>query len=142
MTSNLGAGQNELGVMETVRQYFKPEFINRVDEMIVFNPLSIEDLSKIVLLQLDDVAKRLKEKNLTLIVDQEASRLLATKGYDPDFGARPLKRVIQHDVVDEVAKKILEGLFREGDVILVQKGEGDTLIIERGAATGASETLV
>ena len=142
MTSNLGAGENELQVIDTVQQFFKPEFVNRIDEMVVFSSLTIEDLSKIVLLQLDDVAKRLREKNLTLVVDQGASRLLATKGYDPDFGARPLKRVIQHDVVDEIAKKILEGQFREGDVILIQKGEGDVLIIERSDKSGINESLV
>ena len=142
LTSNLGAGKNELQVIDTVQQFFKPEFVNRIDEMVVFSSLTIEDLSKIVLLQLDDVAKRLREKNLTLVVDQGASRLLATKGYDPDFGARPLKRVIQHDVVDEIAKKILEGQFREGDVILIQKGEGDVLIIERSDKSGINESLV
>ena len=106
--------------------------------MIVFKPLTIEDLSKIVLLQLEDVATRLRAQHLTLIVEQDASHLLPTKGYDPDFGARPLKRVIQHDVVDEIAKGLLEGSFREGDVISVKKGEGDTLIIERGTNTNAN----
>ena len=138
MTSNLGAGGNELEVMDRVHKHFKPEFINRIDEMIVFKPLTIEDLSKIVLLQLEDVATRLRAQHLTLIVEQDASHLLATKGYDPDFGARPLKRVIQHDVVDEIAKGLLEGSFREGDVISVKKGEGDTLIIERGTDTNAN----
>lgn len=134
MTSNLGAGSNELAVLDAVRGYFKPEFINRIDEMVVFSQLSLDDLSKIVLLQLEDVSQRLREKNLTLVVDQDASRLLAEKGYDPDFGARPLKRVIQHDVTDVIANKLLEGLFREGDVINVHRGEGPTLIIERGAS--------
>lgn len=133
MTSNLGAGSNELATLDAVRGYFKPEFINRIDEMVVFDQLSVDDLSKIVLLQLEDVSQRLREKNLTLVVDQEASRLLAEKGYDPDFGARPLKRVIQHEVTDVVASKMLEGLFRDGDVINVRRGEGATLIIERGA---------
>jgi ATP-dependent Clp protease ATP-binding subunit ClpB len=131
MTSNLGAGGNELQVMEAVRTHFKPEFINRVDEMVVFESLTLDNLVEIVKLQLEDVTKRLKSRQLTLVVDDEAARLLAEKGYDPDFGARPLKRVLQRDLVDEIAKKLLEGTFREGDVIVVTKGEGDILHIER-----------
>ncbi|HMS25465.1 MAG TPA: ATP-dependent chaperone ClpB [Acidimicrobiia bacterium] len=132
MTSNLGAGGTELEVMESVRKYFKPEFVNRIDEIVVFDSLSIDDLVRIVRLQLRDVTARLKERKLTLVVDDDAARLLAERGYDPDFGARPLKRVIQRDVVDEVASKLLEGVFRDGDVIVVRKGESDTLTIERG----------
>jgi ATP-dependent Clp protease ATP-binding subunit ClpB len=132
MTSNLGAGGNELQVLDTVHSFFKPEFINRVDEIVVFTQLSIDDLTHIVRLQLHDVSERLKDRKLTLIVEEDAIRLLAEKGYDPDFGARPLKRVIQKELVDVVALKLLEGDFREGDVIVVRKATGDTLAVERG----------
>lgn len=139
MTSNLGSGGNELQVMEAVRSYFKPEFINRIDEIVVFNALSMDDLTQIVRLQLNDVAARLKDRKLTLVVEDDAARLLAERGYDPDFGARPLKRVIQKDVVDQIATKLLEGVFREGDVVIVHKGEGDTLFVERGKGNPAAE---
>ncbi|HQZ14580.1 MAG TPA: ATP-dependent chaperone ClpB [Acidimicrobiia bacterium] len=132
MTSNLGAGGNELQVLDAVRTTFKPEFVNRIDEIVVFSSLAIDDLVKIVRLQLNDVSARLKDKKLTMVVDDGAVRLLAERGYDPDFGARPLKRVIQKDVVDAIATNLLNGTFREGDVILVGKGEMDTLKIERG----------
>ncbi|MFN8016306.1 MAG: ATP-dependent chaperone ClpB [Acidimicrobiia bacterium] len=131
MTSNLGSGGSELQVMEAVRHHFKPEFINRVDEIVVFESLTIDNLVNIVRLQLRDVTARLKDKRLTLVVDDDAVRLLAEKGYDPDFGARPLKRVIQREVVDAIATKLLEGVFREGDVIVVRKGESDSLIVDR-----------
>ena len=98
----------------------------------LFSSLAIDDLVKIVRLQLNDVSARLKDKKLTMVVDDGAVRLLAERGYDPDFGARPLKRVIQKDVVDAIATNLLNGTFREGDVILVGKGEMDTLKIERG----------
>lgn len=131
MTSNLGAGAGELQTLDAVRSFFKPEFINRIDDIVVFEPLSIEDLVKIVRLQLRDVTARLKDRNLTLVIDDDAVRLLAEKGYDPDFGARPLKRVIQRDVVDIIANKLLEGVFREGDVIIIHKGEGDAITVDR-----------
>ena len=138
MTSNLGSGGPELEVLEAMRGFFKPEFINRIDEIVVFESLTIDDLVKIVRLQLNDVATRLKERNLTLVVDDEAVRLLAERGYDPDFGARPLKRVIQRDVVDAIANRLLEGLFRDGDVIVVRKGEADTLLVDRGEPSQGS----
>lgn len=132
MTSNLGAGGNELQVLESVRAHFKPEFINRIDEIVVFSALTLNDLIQIVRLQLNDVTSRLKDKRLTLVVEEDAVRLIAERGYDPDFGARPLKRVLQKDLVDEIAIKLLDGSFREGDVIVVRKDQSDTLIIERG----------
>ena len=138
MTSNLGAGGDELQVINAVRSHFKPEFVNRIDEMVIFAPLSIDDLTAIVKLQLNDVAERLKERKLTLIVEDPAIRLLAERGYDPDFGARPLKRVIQRDVVDAVANEILSGKFREGDVIVIRKDDGDHLSIERSDSAPTS----
>lgn len=132
MTSNLGTGGTELQVLDAVHSFFKPEFVNRIDDIVVFSALNIDDLTHIVRIQLRGVTARLRDRKMTLVVEDDAVRLLAEKGYDPDFGARPLKRVIQHDLIDEIAKRLLEGNLREGDVIVVRKGDGDVLKIERG----------
>jgi ATP-dependent Clp protease ATP-binding subunit ClpB len=132
MTSNLG-GQwiLELGtlnweevekrVMEALRHHFRPEFLNRVDDTIIFRPLGPEQLEKIVDLQLKRATALLAEKKLALEVTPEAKRLLASEGYDPAFGARPLKRAIQRLLQNPLALAVLEGKYAEGDVILVDR---------------------
>jgi len=115
-------------VLEALRQSFKPEFLNRVDEIIVFDSLTLSDLVKIVDLQLDQVQKRLAEKRIKLKVTKEAKKLLADKGYDPNYGARPLKRIIQQLILDETAKLIIEGVVKDGDSVIVNSEAGQIVV--------------
>lgn len=104
-----------------LQAHFRPEFLNRVDEIVIFTPLTKADLAKIVDIQLERVAGLMKERNLTLKVDQAAREYLAEEGYDPDFGARPLKRTIQREVQDPLALKVVSGEVKEGDTIEVTR---------------------
>lgn len=129
MTSNLGnqlwEGGHEVSREEITRvlqMHFRPEFLNRIDEIILFHPLTREHLAQIVDIQLRRIAALLKERGYILEVDQTAREYLAEVGYDPDFGARPLKRAIQRELQDPLALKILAGEFHEGDTILVERG--------------------
>ncbi|XP_024382965.1 chaperone protein ClpB3, chloroplastic [Physcomitrium patens] len=106
-------------VMEAARNTFRPEFMNRIDEYIVFQQLDRDQISRIVKLQLDRVQKRLMDKKITLKVTESAVQLLASLGYDPNYGARPVKRVIQQSVENELARSILRGDFTEEDTVLV-----------------------
>ncbi|QTC90976.1 ATP-dependent chaperone ClpB [Brevundimonas goettingensis] len=136
MTSNLGsealAGQQEGDdvetvrpyVMESVRAHFRPEFLNRIDEIILFRRLGREQMGGIVRIQLARLEKLMADRRLTLALDDSAAAWLADKGYDPVYGARPLKRVIQKDLVDPMAKKLLAGEIADGSVIAVSAGEG------------------
>jgi ATP-dependent Clp protease ATP-binding subunit ClpB len=147
MTSNLGselwmsAVQDEEEIKEVSRDrinrllqaHFRPEFLNRVDEIVVFHPLTKEDLSEIVDIQLDRVADLLSERRLTLKVTPEARQYLAELGYDPDFGARPLKRTIQREIQDPLALKVISGEVQEGDTVRVEKGR-DALAFKRIAS--------
>ena len=132
MTSNLGnelwMGKNgtfniERSTLNTILQaHFRPEFLNRIDEIVVFHPLSREHLTEIVGIQLRHVAALLEERGYRLEVTEAAREYLAEVGYDPDFGARPLKRAIQRELQDPLALKVLSGEFRAGDTILVDRG--------------------
>lgn len=104
-------------IMSEIKKYFRPEFLNRLDEIVFFRPLTRDDLKKIVELLLKPVIERLKEKKITLEVDDEVKAFLVDKGYDPLYGARPLKRTIQAYIEDPLAEYILEGRFNEGDVV-------------------------
>jgi ATP-dependent Clp protease ATP-binding subunit ClpB len=129
MTSNIGneyirslggeVDQMRKQVMEALRVNFRPEFLNRVDEVIVFNNLGKAEIERIVDIQLAHLQRRLEERSLKLEVSDTAKKLLADLGYDPAYGARPLKRTIQREVIDSLALKILEGEFQEGDTIRV-----------------------
>jgi ATP-dependent Clp protease ATP-binding subunit ClpB len=103
-----------------LKQNIRPEFLNRVDDIILFKPLTREDIRQIVVLQLKRAEGMLAKKNLKLEVSKEAMDFLGKVGYDPSFGARPLKRVIQKRIVDPLAQKILAGEFGEGDTIAVR----------------------
>lgn len=136
MTSNIGsqyildasnAEQREARVTEALRQHFRPEFLNRVDEIIIFDRLTEEDLAKIVEIQVQRLVKRLANQKLTLKLTDAAKRLLAREGYDPVYGARPLKRTIQRDVLDPLSLEILEGKFHEGETIEADS-DGDRII--------------
>ncbi len=136
MTSNLGSElwmssvTDKGAVKEVTREqinqllqaHFRPEFLNRVDEIVVFHPLTKEDLVQIVDIQLDRVADLMTQRGLTLQVEPEARAYLAEVGYDPDFGARPLKRAIQREVQDPLALKVVGGEITEGDTIRVTRG--------------------
>jgi len=133
MTSNLGSelwlNGNQPVTRETVnpilQSHFRPEFLNRLDEIVVFHPLSKEDLSEIVHIQLRRVSDLLSEKGYELEITPDAAAYLADRGYDPSFGARPLKRAIQHDLQDPLAMRILSGDFRTGETISVERsGDG------------------
>ena len=141
MTSNIGSqwiletGTSDWALVETqvtgaLRQHFRPEFLNRVDDIVIFRPLGEAQIATIVDLQLVRMAKLLAEKKITLTVTDEAKQLLATEGYDPAFGARPLKRTIQRLVQNPLAMALLEGKFKDGDAI-VARAAGSHLVFEQ-----------
>jgi ATP-dependent Clp protease ATP-binding subunit ClpB len=105
--------------MEALHGHFKPEFLNRVDDVILFHPLGKEELVKIVELRLEDLRRLLADRKISLEVTETAKELLFTEGYDPNFGARPLKRAIQKLVQDPLALKILDGAVLHGDHVVV-----------------------
>jgi ATP-dependent Clp protease ATP-binding subunit ClpB len=106
------------------RDFFKPEFINRIDDIVRFRELTENDLKRIVEIQLEVLRRRVAEKRMTLVVTEEAEQLIVQEGFDPAFGARPLKRVIQREIGDRLALALLEGRFSEGDTITVTANEG------------------
>jgi ATP-dependent Clp protease ATP-binding subunit ClpB len=126
MTSNIGsaaiqevanAEQREAMVREALKQHFRPEFINRIDEVIIFDRLEARDLDAIVKIQVQRVVDRMRKLNITLKLTDDAVRKVADEGYDPVFGARPLKRAIQRLILDPLSLEMLEGKFKDGDVI-------------------------
>ncbi len=136
MTSNLGSqviqeyvgeknySRMRTAVMEIVQQSFRPEFINRIDDIVVFHPLGTEQIRKIVDIQLVYLRKRLQERNLDIVLDDSARELMAEAGFDPVYGARPLKRAIQQQIENPLAQHILRGDFSPGDTIRVSVGDG------------------
>jgi len=139
MTSNIGSAEIqklasreapewevEAAIKELLKLQFRPEFLNRIDEVILFHSLSKEQLTKIVDVQLESLRKRLALRNLKLSLTDAARKLLADEGYDPNYGARPLKRVIQQRIENPLATKILNGEFAEGSTILVDAKESGT----------------
>ena len=111
------------------RDFFKPEFINRVDDIVRFRELTEEDLRRIVDLQLHTLVQRVAARRITLLVTDAAKGVLAHEGFDPAFGARPLKRLIQREIGDTLALAILDGRFGEGDTVTVDVGDGDELVL-------------
>lgn len=126
LTSNLGAGGTEEQIMNAVKAAFKPEFINRLDDVLIFDPLSNEQLASIVDIQIRDLAKRLATRQLQLEVSEEARNWLAERGYDPAYGARPLRRLIQKAIGDRLAKALLAGEIRDGDTVVVDINSTDS----------------
>ena len=124
LTSNLGAGGTPEQMMEAVKRHFKPEFINRLDDVVIFEPLSAEQLTSIVDIQINELARRLAARRLTLHVSDAARLWLAERGYDPAYGARPLRRLIQQAVGDALAKKLLAGDIHDGDEVNVDVADG------------------
>jgi ATP-dependent Clp protease ATP-binding subunit ClpB len=149
MTSNigsqwirdLGAGEHEemrRRVLEALRAHFKPEFLNRVDDVVIFHALSMDNIQEIVEIQLRNLRKRLAERKMDLHLSSRAKQILAKEGFDPVYGARPLKRAIQRLIQDPLALKVLEGEFSGGDTIEIDAGPGDQLVFSKKAprATG------
>ena len=143
MTSNVGSqfiagagaeGFNEESrkqVMEALRSSFRPEFLNRIDDVVIFQPLGLEDIEHIVDIQLKDVRSRLANERMTLELSEVAKQSLALDGLDPVYGARPLKRLIQRRVVDQVANLIIAGELHEGDTVLVDTDENGNLVARK-----------
>tara|TARA_E500000331_G_C16626190_1_gene442361 strand:- start:72 stop:506 length:435 start_codon:yes stop_codon:yes gene_type:complete len=135
MTSNIGAnhflssskseafGSIRERVMEEVRQLMRPEFLNRLDDIIVFSKLSISDMEEITDLQVNQLRARLKTKDIDISLDASVKTWLAKTGYDSRYGARPLKRVIQNHIQNPIAKHILEGTISEGDTIKISAND-------------------
>ena len=130
MTSNLGSSsivglathdQEAMRerVMEAVRQHFRPEFLNRIDELVIFEPLSREQIGEIVEIQLNRVSDRLADRNIELRITPAAREWLGNRGYDPVYGARPLKRLVQREVLDSLAMKLLNGELHDGEVVTI-----------------------
>ena len=143
MTSNLGSqwilSADEPGmeekVLATVRDHFKPEFLNRVDEIIVFHRLSEEDLARIVDIQLTTLVARLSDRGVELELTDAARRYLAEKGYEPAYGARPLKRLIQREIENELALRLLDGSFSDGDRVVIDAGPDGLTFATAGRAS-------
>ena len=132
MTSNIPGGR------AGVEAQFKPEFINRLDDIVEFAPLSREQIGEIVELQVDRLAFRVRERGIEISLTEGARTLLGNLGYDPTYGARPLKRVIQKRLVDKLALAILEGEFAEGDTVRVDAADGELVFTKAAATVGAT----
>ena len=142
LTSNLGSNflvdpelsweDKKIAVNETVRQAFKPEFVNRLDDIVVFAPLTSDDLQRIVDITVDRLASRLADRRLTLGVTPGARVWLAERGYDPIYGARPLRRLMQHEIDDRLATALIAGNISDGDAVVVDvASDGDSLTVSR-----------
>jgi len=148
MTSNLGgefiqpdesSGAIREKVMATVRSHFRPEFLNRVDDIVVFERLTEEDLRSIVDIQLESVVQRVGERGIELTITDEAKNVLVTEGFDPVYGARPLKRVIQKQLVDRLALELLDGSWTDGDRVVVGAQGGGLVLSSAEAGRGMAE---
>ncbi|QGK71804.1 ATP-dependent chaperone ClpB [Allosaccharopolyspora coralli] len=138
LTSNLGSHaiadpslteqQRDEAVLSVVKQQFKPEFLNRLDDVVVFHALSTEELTSIVDIQVDELARRLAQRRLTLEVLPAARDWLAINGFDPVFGARPLRRLVQSAIGDQLAKKLLSGAVRDGDTVTVDVADDNSAL--------------
>ncbi|MCL4812728.1 MAG: ATP-dependent chaperone ClpB [Vicinamibacteraceae bacterium] len=149
MTSNLGshyltdaeAGEGRITegarreVMEALRAHFRPEFVNRIDEIIVFHPLSRAHIKEVIGIQLRRLIDRLAERKIQIVLTESARDRLADEGYDPAFGARPLKRALQRLVLDPLAMQVLEGTFTEGDTVIIDAGAGGLTFSRQPVAT-------
>ena len=138
MTSNVGSqwiteldGKDsqelEKRVMDAMRNTFRPEFLNRIDETVIFNSLGTEEIKKIVDIQMGYLRKRLADNKITLELTDKAKDYLANTGFDPVYGARPLKRTIQHLIQDPLAMKILDGSIGEGSHVFVDVQDGQVI---------------
>ncbi|MGW2095586.1 ATP-dependent chaperone ClpB [Promicromonospora sukumoe] len=145
LTSNLGSQflvepmlsdeERRESVMTAVRAAFKPEFLNRLDDVVIFDALSLDELGRIVDLQVDAFSKRLGDRRITLEVTAAAREWLALEGFDPAYGARPLRRLVQREIGDRLARLLLAGEVSDGDTVLVDRADGEGLALERRVLT-------
>jgi ATP-dependent Clp protease ATP-binding subunit ClpB len=150
MTSNIGssaiiefAGDEKAireRVMEAIRDHFRPEFLNRIDEIIIFQNLKLDDIKKIVDIQLVGLRRRLAERGIALELTDNAKALLAHHGFDPVYGARPLKRALQKEIIDPLALRILNGEFADGDRIIADVDRGELTFSKVSATSGDGKT--
>jgi ATP-dependent Clp protease ATP-binding subunit ClpB len=148
MTSNLGSQwitergiaweQIKERVMEAVRAHFRPEILNRIDEVVIFHPLGLEQITEIVEIQLNGLRSRLAERKMDLELTLAAKEQLGREGFDPIYGARPLKRAIQKEIIQPLAMRLLRGEFHDGDTVLVDAQDGQLAFNRREAAVVAS----
>ena len=144
MTSNLGSREIQAvsedekrvreAVMEVLREHFKPEFLNRIDDIVVFHRLSREQIAQIIDVQLERLRAMLRERGVSLVLEDSARQLLASEGYDPNFGARPLKRAIQTLIQNPLAMKLLRGEIAPGQTVIVSAGDGEMKFATQVAA--------
>jgi ATP-dependent Clp protease ATP-binding subunit ClpB len=144
MTSNLGSqwiserglSEDEIRerVMDAVRTHFRPELVNRIDEIVIFHALGLEQIERIVEIQLRSLRGRLAERKMTLELTDAAKELVAREGFDPVYGARPLKRTIQKDLVQPLAMRMLQGQFVDGDNIVVDVAPDGSLSFNKAPA--------
>ncbi len=130
MTPSNGFESTKDRVMELMKQHFKPEFLNRIDEIVFFKGLNLEQLGNIVDIQIKRLKKLLAEQDIEIELSDDAKEILAARGYNPAYGARPLKRVIRHDIENPLSRKILEGAFTDGDKILIEL-ENDDIVFKK-----------
>jgi len=138
MTSNVGLGLSELSVRDALREHFKPEFLNRIDDIIVFRPLGKEEITRIIDIQLESLRNHLADRKISLELSSAAREAVFKEGYDPTFGARPLKRAIQKLLADPLALKILEGEIQSGDHVVADVSRSGELTFQAVPATAAS----
>ena len=130
MDESLDEQARKESVLAGVRAHFKPEFLNRLDDIIVFDPLTITEIAQIVDLQIGQMMARLASRRITLEVTEAAKSVLAMEGYDPAYGARPLRRLIQREIGDQLARLMLSGQVQDGDTVLVDSADLDTSMVE------------
>jgi ATP-dependent Clp protease ATP-binding subunit ClpA len=152
MTSNLGSDmistraeaiasggaayeQVQRDVLELLKRSIRPEFLNRIDEILVFKPLERKDLGKIIDIQIARIAQRLAKQDISIEVDERAKEVVLRYGYDPVFGARPMKRALQHLLLDPLGEEILSGQIKPGETVLV-KADGDKLKLKAVETAG------
>jgi ATP-dependent Clp protease ATP-binding subunit ClpB len=149
MTSNIGihhimemVGEEQIrdGVLSALRNHFRPEFLNRVDEIVIFHRLEKEQLHEILSIQLEQVRALLTRRHVTVNLSPSAANLLVDEGYDPIYGARPLKRVLQRRIIDPMALKLIEGDIRDGDHVVVDN-RNETLTFDVVETIEEAETI-
>jgi ATP-dependent Clp protease ATP-binding subunit ClpC len=119
-------------ILEEMKKLFRPEFLNRVDEIIVFRPLTRNEIMQIVDIMVGRVQEQLAAHNMRLVLEPAVKELLAQKGYDPNYGARPLRRVVQQLIEDPLSEQLLLGRFEEGDTILARLNENNEIVFVKG----------
>jgi ATP-dependent Clp protease ATP-binding subunit ClpC len=126
-------------IIEESKKVFRPEFLNRLDDVIVFRSFTKPDLIKILDLEINKVLERLRRKNLQLVLDEKSKDFLVEKGYDPQYGARPMRRAVERNLEDPLAEEILRGSLHEGEPIQVTVENNKMVFIQKAAAASAAE---